>query len=86
MGFDRTEFNVNEDSQEAVFQVFVFGAIERPIAVQFMTENGTATGKNLLASVGNFYVMIEAIIEESEKDSHHMKLNPKFLARISTFL
>ena len=30
--------------------------------------------------------MIEAIIEESEKDSHHMKLNPEFLARISTFL
>ena len=69
MGFDRTEFNVNEDSQEAVFQVFIFGTIERPIAVQFMTENGSATGKFLLASDGSFCVMINAIIEESEKAS-----------------
>ena len=67
MGFDRTEFNVDENSQEAVFQVFIFGTIERSIAVQFLTENGSATGKILLASVGNCYVVIEAIIAESEK-------------------
>ena len=61
MGFDRTEFNFDEDSQEAVFQVFIFGTIERSIAVQFMTENGSATGKTRLDSVGHFCVMIEAI-------------------------
>ena len=67
MGFDRTEFNFEEDSQEAVFRVFIFGTIERSIAVQFMTENGSATGKTHLDSVGNVCVMIEAVIGESEK-------------------
>ena len=44
MGFDRTEFNVDEGSREAMFQVVISGTIERSISVQFMTENGSATG------------------------------------------
>ena len=48
VGFSQAEFDANEGSMEAVFEVIVFGTIERSIVIQFMTANASAIGKQLL--------------------------------------
>ena len=48
VGFSQAEFDADEGSMEAVFEVIVLGTTERSIVIQFMTANASAIGKQLL--------------------------------------